>query len=252
MRIDTDFHSAYRELEMRMKALAQADGDVFLPVAEPEGPAHYVLIGMEPSLGWWARSAEEARSKVEAGFRNFLSSVEDFILHLCVRRYLCGAEERYHITDLSKGAMLVAHAGRARVERYDRWYGLLQEEVDLVTTRRAGILAIGNVVARHLERRRFARPLTRIVHYSSQAGRARSAGIIGREESFTRFIGSVSLNDLVTCAGQVLAAARLPAEIRDETLSRLARSSLTTSRQKLLFNYKLAFESMRGSRGASC
>src|SRR5438105_177291 len=103
-----DFDADYRALETRMKALAEADGDVFLAVPEPEGPADYILIGMEPSLGWWARDADEARQKVEAGFRNFLFSVEDFILHLCVRRYLCGAGKRYHITDLSKGAMLVA------------------------------------------------------------------------------------------------------------------------------------------------
>jgi hypothetical protein len=62
---ETDFHAAYRALELRMKALADADGDVFLPAAELEGPVHYVLIGMEPSLGWWARSADEARSKVD-------------------------------------------------------------------------------------------------------------------------------------------------------------------------------------------
>jgi hypothetical protein len=243
--MDTHFHAAYRRLEIRMKALAEADGDVFLPAAEPEGPAHYVLIAMEPSLGWWARSADEARSKVEGGCRNFLFSVEDFILHFCIRRYLCGADKRYHITDLSKGAMLVARAGLARVERYDRWYRLLQEELDLVAAPSAGIVAVGNVVARHLERRRFARPFTRIIHYSSQAGRARSVRIVGREESFKEFIGSVSLNDLVTTAGQVLGAARVPAEIRAETLSRLARGSLTISRQQLIFNYGLAFESMR-------
>lgn len=77
-------------LKKRMKALAESDGDVFLPVAEPEGLARYVLIGMEPSLGWWARSPDEARSKVEAGCRNFLFSVENLILHFCIRRYLCG------------------------------------------------------------------------------------------------------------------------------------------------------------------
>jgi hypothetical protein len=121
----------------------------------------------------------------------------------------------------------------------------LQEEIDLVATPNAGIMAVGNVVARHLKRRCFARPFTRIIHYSGQAGRARSAGIAGREDSFTKFIGSVSLADLVTAAGHVLETARVPAEIRDETQSRLARSSLTHSRQELIFSYKLAFESMR-------
>src|SRR4051812_17984325 len=104
MLVDESFHAAYRELEQRMKALAEADNRVFLPNPEPSGPVQYVLITMEPSLGWWARgSADYARSRVEAGFRNFLYSTEDFILHFCVRRYLCGTSERYHVTDFSKG-----------------------------------------------------------------------------------------------------------------------------------------------------
>ena len=107
MRIEGGFHAAYRELEGRMKALAETDGDIFLPNPEPSGPADYVLICMEPSLGWWARTADHAKARVDAGFRNFLFSIEDFILHFCVRRYLCAAEQRYHITDISKGAMLV-------------------------------------------------------------------------------------------------------------------------------------------------
>jgi hypothetical protein len=48
--INGRFSSAYSELEERMKALAEADGDIYLPNAEPEGPADYVLICMEPSL----------------------------------------------------------------------------------------------------------------------------------------------------------------------------------------------------------
>lgn len=245
MRIDGTFHTAYRDLEERMKALAEGDGDIFLPNPEPEGPVQYVLICMEPSLGWWARSADQARSKVEAGFRNFLFSVEDFILHFCTRRYLCGPGERYHITDLSKGAMLVDRAGLARVQRYDRWYALLQEEIDLVATPNAGIVAVGNVAFQHLKRRRFPRPFKRVIHYSGQAGRARSEGIVGHEDRFQAFRDSVSLADVIATAEGVLRLARVPAEIRGEALSRLARSELTTSRQQLIFNYKIAFESMR-------
>ena len=228
-----------------MKALAEADGDVFLPNPEPLGTVQYVLICMEPSLGWWARSADHARSRVEAGFRNFLFSIEDFILHFCVRRYLCGPAERYHITDFSKGAMLVDHAGLARIQRYDRWYALLQEEIDLCASPSAGIVAVGNDVAQHLARRGFRRPFTRVIHYSGQAGLARSAVVVGREDSFQAFSGSVSLEDVVATAEDVLKAAHVPSEIRDDTLSRLAKSELTTSRQQLIFNYKVAFESMR-------
>src|SRR5262245_47889459 len=129
MLIDESFRAAYLKLEERMRERAEADGDVFLPNPEPLGTVQYVLICMEPSLGWWARgSVDYARSRVEAGFRNFLFSIEDFILHFCVRHYLCRPTERYHITDFSKGAMHVKHAGLARIERYDRWYALLHEE----------------------------------------------------------------------------------------------------------------------------
>src|SRR5262245_8864327 len=192
MGIDEGFRAAYRELEARMKALAETDGEVFLPNPEPLGPVEYVFVCMEPSLGRWARSADEARSKVEAGFRNFLSSIEDFILHFSIKQYLCEPTQRYHITDLSKGAMLVRRAGVARTQRYDRWYGLLVEELDLVAAPEAGILAVGNSVAQHLERRAFPMPFTKVLHYSGLAARARAAGIVGHEDSFEEFKSSVS------------------------------------------------------------
>lgn len=246
MQIDESFHTAYRELEERMKALAEADGPIFLPNPEPLGTVQYVLICMEPSLGRWSRgSADYARSRVEAGFRNFLFSIEDFILHFCVRHYLCGPAERYHITDISKGAMPVDHASLARIQRYDRWYALLQEEVELCASPSAGIVAVGKVVSQHLARRGFRRPFTRVIHYSSQATLARRAGLVGREDNFQAFSGSVSLEDVVATAEDVLKAAHVPSEIRGDTLSRLGMSQLNTSRQQLIFNYKVAFESMR-------
>jgi len=245
MQNDRSFHAAYQNLEERMKTLAEADGDVFLPNPEPEGPVQYILICMEPSLGRWARSTYEARSKVKAGFRNFLFSIEDFILHFCARRYLCKPAERYHITDLSKGAMLVARACSSRDERYDRWYPLLQEEIDLVATPDASIVTVGKVVSNYLEQKPFGRSFTAVLHYSPQAAPARNAGIVGREDRFQAFKDSVSLADLIATAEDVFRSTRVPAKFRDETLSRLARRQLTTSRKKLMFNYKVAFELMR-------
>jgi hypothetical protein len=193
MRTGEDFRLAYRALEARMKVLAEADGEVFLPNAEPLGPVQYVFVCMEPSLGRWARSADEARSKVEAGFRNFLSSIDDFILHFCIQQYLCVPTQRYHITDLSKGEMLVARAGAARTQRYDRWYGLLVEELDLVAMLGAGIFAVGNAVAKYLQRRALPRPFAKVIHYSGLAARARAAGIVGHEDRFEAFRSSLSL-----------------------------------------------------------
>jgi hypothetical protein len=242
--MERSFQRAYLELEERMKALAETDGDVFLPNPQPSGTAQYVLICMEPSLGRWARSAVEARSKVEKGFRNFLYSIEDFILHFCVRRYLCGSEQRYHITDLSKGAMLVNRANSDRMQRYDRWYALLEEELDLCAAPGAGIVAVGKAVSQHLERRGFRRSFTRVIHYSTQAVPARAAGIVGLEDRFRAFADSVSMEDVLVTAGETFRAANLPSGFRDDTLSRIAKSQLTNSRKQLMFNYKIAFESI--------
>src|SRR5262245_10926824 len=219
MRIGGNCRTAYRGLEERVRSLAEADGDVFLPNLEPEGPVHYVLICMEPSLGRWARSADQARSKVKAGFRNFLPSDEASILHFSIRRFLCRAAQRYHITDLSKGAMLVGRAALARAKRYDRWYALLEEEIDLVASANACIIGVGKVVSQHLQRRGFRRPFTQVIHYSSQAGSARIAGTKGREDDFQAFRYSVSHEDLFATAQDVLTSACLPAGIYDETLS---------------------------------
>ena len=238
--MDNGFRAAYRDLEMRMKALAESDGGIFVPNPEPSQSVEYVFVCMEPSLGRWARSPDEARAKVEAGFRNFVFSIEDFILHFCIKQYLCEPSQPYHITDWSKGAMLVERAGVARTHRYDRWYGLLVEELDLVATPGARIFAVGNTVAYHLTRRAFP-PFTKVIHYSGQAAPARAAGIVGHEDSFERFKGSVSL-ELVLAAAEEVLNASAPASLRDETLARLAGSGLSESRQQLIFNYKLAFE----------
>jgi hypothetical protein len=229
-----------------MRALAEAEGDVFLPNPEPQGPVDYVLICMEPSLSRWSRNVGEARSRVETGFRNFIFSIEDFILHFCVRRYLCCAEQRYHITDLSKGAMLVERASIGRVERYDRWYALLEEELELVSSAGTGFVAVGKLVTEHLIRRGFSRPFTRIIHYSGQAASARKAGTVGWEASFESFKALVSLDDLIANAKDVLLGAGVPVEIRDETLARLTKSQLSESRRQLIFNYKIAFELLQG------
>lgn len=60
------------------------------------------------------------------------------------------------------------------------------------------------------------------------------------------------MRDFVYSAAAALETAGVPSEFRDEALKRLAKSELTTSRQQLIFNYKLAFESMRFREGSIC
>jgi hypothetical protein len=93
--------------------------------------------------------------------------------------------------------------------------------------------------------RGFEQPFTRIIHYSGQAGSARNVAVVGREDSFQEFSHSLSIDAVLATAESVLAAARVPAANRDETLTRLMRRQLTTFLKKLTFSYKLAFEAMR-------
>jgi hypothetical protein len=235
------FHEEYRDLEARFKALAEADGDVYLPNVEASGPVRYVFIAMEPSLGRWARSPQEARARVEAGFRNFVADqvVDVVLLHHAIRHYL--GTESYHLTDFSKGAMLTAHANIDRTERYDRWYQLLLAELALVGPE-AQIVAVGKVVASHLRERGIT--FTPILHYSNLAGRARAAAVRGHESEFEAFRSSVSVEDVLATAEKVLEL--VPAEQREENRLRpVTRTRLTTSELALLFAYKLAFTELR-------
>ena len=240
-----EFRRSYRDLERRMKLLAESDGDVYLPTPEPTALVDYILICMEPSLGHWARSADEARARVGAGFRNFLDGIEPMLLHFSVRRFLCGDGQRYHITDFSKGAMLVKHAGAVRADRYDRWYALLQEEIELIAAPSARVIAVGKVVAEHLNRRAFPREVRSVIHYSPLAGRARTARLEGDEDRFYEFARSLSLKNVLATAQEVLDESGVPLEICNETLTRLARSTLSESRCRLVYCYKLAFEAMK-------
>ena len=254
MRIDESFQEAYRELEKRMRTLAEEDGDGFLPSVEPEGPVQYVIICMEPSLSRRAGAVDQLRTAVNAGHRNFLYAIEDSILHFCIRNYLCGPSDRYHITDISKGAMLVKLANVDRKKRWDRWYALLQEEIDLIAAPNASFIAVGNEVTNYLKQQKFPRTFNKVIHYSRQAGRARKEGIRDHEADFQVFRNSVSIKKVIDATGDFLTSARVPgrtrvpAEIRNEVLSHLEKSELTTSRQQLIFNYKLAFEKMKKQR----
>lgn len=239
-----EFDVDYKNITTKMKDQAINDLDAYLPNIRPIGPVDYVFIGMEPSLGRWARNAEEARLKVETGFCNFTSSIEDFILHYCIQNYLCRHEERYHITDLSKGAMLGNKAAIDRIGRYDRWYDLLVAEMDIVAPR-AAVFALGRAVKQQLAYRHFSKSVTKVIHYSPLAARARMAGIVGYEHVFSDFQKGMTLDSILATAEVVLKAA-VPNILRDETLKRLAmKKQLTSFQQMLIFNYKLAFESFK-------
>ena len=239
------FGERVRDLERSFRTLAERDGSVYLQNFMPAAPVDYVFIGMEPSLGAWASSPEKARAKIAAGFRNFMWSLEDFILHMSARQYLCEPGQTYYVTDISKGAMSVKKANRDRAGRYKRWFDLLKQEIELVAKPNATVIPVGQAVAKNLRALGFSRALDPILHYSGQASRARRAAIVGHEEAFRAFTSSVTLDTIVTAASVTLRENDIPPSLIDSTLARIGRAQLTESRMCLLFAYKLAFEAIR-------
>lgn len=240
------FHEKYKNLMLRMERQANLDGAIFLPNIEPQGVVENIFICMEPSSGRWAKSVEDGRREVEAGFRNFTTSIEAMILHFCVSKYLCKNKQSYHFTDISKGAMTVKDAMRNREKRYDKWMPLLIEELKLIAAPNARFFTVGKSVSDYLNKcnltHHFHYPFKHIIHYSPLNGRARKKEIEGQEDKFKKFLGSVNLNHIVQQTDELFASNPIIQKYRDVTLKRIRSSKLTESRQKLIYIYKRSFE----------
>jgi len=227
-----------------MGDLAKRSGEIYVPNIVPRGPVDYIFICMEPSLGEWARSRGDAESRLKAGFRNFLDGFNTMIMHYAIRNYLCKNNQRYHITDLSKGAMLVRDADANRIARYLNWYPLLLEEINLVASANVRVFAVGTHVARFLERQNFSWEFTPLIHYSGNAVNHWNRVVQEHEEDFKLFQVTVTHQDFLDNAKDVIESSRVPSVISEQALGRLRRGNLTLSRRKLLFNYKLNFDAV--------
>ena len=255
------FEAAYRELEYAFELQVNEDNrrfgseaSIYIPNIRPDGPVDYVLVGSEPSLGGWAKGStleermDEARRKLEKGYKNFATSPEDFIFHYCVREYMCQPHYTYHITDLSKGAMLTKLASDKPKDRYERWFDLLKREIGLVAQPGAPIIAIGGEAWRFLSKKSESglfegHAVTPILHFGG--------GWIGNwnyyPEDFPKLYGTFSptigLKDILFAAEAVLHKAGMDC-FTDETLEKLNRKS-GEGWKKLAFTYKISFESIR-------
>lgn len=149
---------------------------VYLPCEEPKDQVDYVFVGMEPSFGW-AKDVKDAEGKIAEGYRNFVGpqkKSDPLALFIqSINRFLCEKGETYHLTDLSKGAMPVTVAALDRDRRYEQWYPLLLDEIEIVGKPGAPVIAIGKKVETFLRKHRLhnkpGRPLYRVLHYSRQA-----------------------------------------------------------------------------------
>lgn len=248
METNVRFLASYQAIEARMRKLSQLEGSLYTPCPQPIGPVDYIFLCMEPSLD--GRSIEEASAKLSRGFLNFLpGGMGTSILHFCIRRYLCVAGQRYHITDLSKGGMPVAGAGKGRIDRWDAWYPVLLDELKLVAKPDARVFAVGRHVEEYLDgKRNFPwKPVQPLVHYSPLASGAWAKTVREHQEAFERFRNTVTIDEVLATATDVLTELSLP-HVQKESLERLAKRPLSDSSKKLIFSYKLAFESVDRGR----
>ena len=227
-----------------MGDFAKSNGEIYVPNIVPHGPVDYIFICMEPSLGEWAKSPDDAESKLKAGFRNFLDGFNTMILHYAIRNFLCKNNQRYHITDLSKGAMLVKDADDNRMARYRNWYPLLLDEMNLVASTSVRVFAAGTHVANFLERQNFPLEYTQLIHYSGTAVSHWDRAILEHYDDFKLFQDTVTHDEFLENARDVIDRSGVPSVISERALGRLRKADLTLSRRKLMFNYKLVFDAV--------
>ena len=234
METTATFEKDYENLEREFAARVEEDnrdfeervkrGDyrgIFLPNVRPTGKVDYVLVGMEPSLGGWARDVDHAYVKIARGFRNF-SGVE--ILHFPIKNYLLRDGETYYLTDLAKGAMLTTSPDAGSTEKYEARYPLLEKELEIVAKPDAKVIAIGTKVDGFLKKKVEGNKLCGrvyagwIPHYSSQAASHRGKWIDAGKQEYETFAAS------------------------------LQGSKWTNSERKLLFDYKILFKKIRNTK----
>ena len=238
----------YKALEKKFKQQVKCDRSEFgidiryVHNIEPRTKVDYVLIAKEPSTGTGGKEDESDRTQIP---RNFAWSVEDFILHYCVRKYLCPNGETYHITDLAKGGMPTSYAHEYGPSIYERWRCLLREELRLLAKPEGtGVIAVGKVAAKFLSGMGLCTSVGGILHYSRQAAAHRTTRIKPWCDEFPEFSRTFDKDALTRCIEDVLRDADMDSYIgyRPEGKSDF---NLTESRKKLIFLYKKCFKALR-------
>ena len=237
------FKEAYSMLEEEFREMVQKDRAlglkcIYLPNIEPEGPVDYILVGMEPSLGGYAKNLENAQQKIDMGFRNFCGV---WTLHYPVRNYLCRDGESYYVTDLAQGAMLTTSPGAGDREKYERWYSLFEKELGLVAKSGAKIISIGDRVGQFLSRKNLPGHAGTIPHYSAQAVGNWGKEITCLKAEWGEFKAGLCKIPRQTCAPHHSCS---PGHKKGEI-------NLSDSRKKLMFDYKVRFERIRDHERSS-
>ena len=243
------FREQYTELEREFQEQVERDNKElgiksgYVHNFIPQGPVDYILIAMEPSTGVPGKDRKDSNQIT----RNFSWSVEDYIFHYCIRKYLLQKTETYHLTDLSKGGMEIREAKKEQYCRYGRWYPLLEKEICLLSKPgKTRLIAIGNDVDGFLKKK--GKSVEKVLHYSRNAASHRTRKIQPWSEHFPDFSKWVDEDafkrDFEESIKAVLHDACMDSYIgyRPEGGKPI---KLTESRKKLMFYYKNKFSQIR-------
>lgn len=240
-----EFRDKYQALEQKFRERVVADNECFgvdshfLCNIAPQGAVDFVLIAKEPSYN------KKAKDPVP---KNFCASIEDFILHFCIKEYLCREGETYYLTDLAKGAMSGDDAKIDTGKRYAKWYPLLCEEIKLVASPQSPKIAIGKDVEGFLFEKTLPNFTGSILHYSKNAAKYRKIIPKAHPERYAEFDTTVCWENIEQTVIRVMTEGNISSYI-DRTLKRLRNSKLTESRKQLMFTYNVQFESIRKAAG---
>ncbi len=187
----------------------------YLPNSILSYSPEFCLISPEPSMGNISLAAFEAQ--VETGFRNFLKYEGDLVLHYCAFHFLCQHTFKYHITDISKGAMKVRMADRERESRYSRWMPILEQEIQAFG--KPKIIVIGTEAEKALRKAGYTN-IPRVRHFATRLDdwyrgyylaylrHAKSDLISPFLQSWPEFVSLLMEKLPVTCPNRVLIGTR--------------------------------------------
>lgn len=217
----------------------------FLPNPEICLRPSFCLIGMEPSVK--KGGLEQTRLDIQQGYKNFLHSEEDFILHYCAYTFLCNGLYDYNITDLAKGAMPTEYAKRTARARYPEWLPLLRSELKLLGNPKT--IAIGNGLADQLEFLGFKTDY-RILHYSwSNSKWIRNAYARINSHSPACYFTGIETT-LKAFSEELMKRVGYSEQMREARLSKLFHRPLPLWKMALLALYKYEFQQIRNSHFA--
>lgn len=246
-----------REQEMAVLRQLQHSLDeghiAYLPSLFPLKRVDYVIVSPEPSLSWAKnKSPHEIEMLVAAGYRNFMYSWEDFILHHCLKKQL----RLYHLTSISKAA--VAQTQEASLDTLQAWLPSFREELALVSTPDTQLIPLGQKAAELLQSLDLPYPVTEpLIHFARMASRWRSRLPSQYPEAYAEQAAQWQPIQLIRSADHTLMTlfqieernfgTPIPYDLIQNRLSYLkdSKAGLSESRKQLIFTYLKQLEHLR-------